>query len=120
MRIEIILPIKIVSELNLREHWTAKHRRNKKLRLRLTIAFLPFRHTITLPCCVTLTRVSVRSLDSDNLMGAFKSIRDYIADLIIPGLKMGRADADHRITWIYMQEKAAPKIYACRILIQTT
>lgn len=120
MRIEIVLPIKIVSELNLREHWTKKHARHKKLHKRIWLAFLPYRGWIELPCCITLMRVSPRSLDEDNLMGAFKTIRDYIADQIIPGLAMGRADGDPRITWIYMQEKSAPKTYACKIIIEDT
>lgn len=119
MHIEINLPIKIVSELNVREHWTKKHARHRKLKRTLSLAFLPYINTNLLPCCVTLIRVSSRALDSDNLMGAFKSIRDYIADLLIPGLAMGRADSDARIMWVYMQEKGLPKQYACRIVIET-
>lgn len=119
MRIEITLPIKLVSELNITEHWTIRSKRRRRIRLSLFLAFLPHKDTITLPCCVTLTRVSARSLDEDNLIGAFKSIRDYVADIIIPGLAMGRADVDNRINWIYMQEKGLPKEYRCKIVIQS-
>lgn len=117
MRIEVVLPIKIVSELNIQEHWTVKSKRHRKQRLSVLFAFLPHKGTITLPCCVTLIRVAPRALDSDNLMGAFKHIRDYVADVIIPGFRMGRADADPRITWLYKQEKGKTKEYACKIAI---
>lgn len=119
MRIEIVLPIKIVSELNLRENWRVKHARHKKLLNLICIAFLSQRQAITLPCIVTLIRESARSLDEDNLMGAFKSIRDYVADQIIPGRAMGQADHDKRIKWLYMQKKSLPKQHSCRIVIES-
>jgi hypothetical protein len=120
MRIEITLPIKLVSELNLREHWSKKSKRHENLRKIVTLAFLGRRRHITLPCQVTLTRVAPNALDFDNLVGAFKSMRDYVADQIIPGLAMGRADGDPRITWQYTQEKGLPKQYACKITIEST
>lgn len=119
MRIEITLPIKIVSELNLREHWTKKHRRHKRWHKLVWAALLQHRGKIILPCCVTLIREAPRALDADNLMGAFKSLRDYVADQIIPGLKMGQADHDERITWGYMQLKTLSKKYSCKIIIES-
>ena len=35
-----------------------------------------------LPCVVTLTRISARGLDDDNLQGAFKAVRDSVADAL--------------------------------------
>jgi len=61
-------------------------------------------HPGLLPCTVHLIRIG-RKLDSDNLQGAFKYIRDAIAELLVPGLATGRADDDERITWEYAQEK---------------
>lgn len=119
MAIEINLPIKLVSELNLREHWTKKSKRHEKLRKIINIAFLTHKRHITLPCCVTLTRIGPRELDYINFIGCLKSLQDYVADQIIPGLAMGRADGDPRIEWKYTQEKGLPKQYACRILIET-
>ena len=77
------------------------------------LAFNANTESIPLPCHIKLTRLSSRSLDDDNLLFAFKSIRDYIADKLIPGLQIGRADGDKRITWEYAQEtekKQAVKI----------
>jgi hypothetical protein len=59
---------------------------------------------------------------------SMKFLRDEISELMLPDLKKtyidskgkmrtlkGRADADPRITWVYMQEKSP--IYAVRIEI---
>ncbi len=35
-----------------------------------------------LPCTVTLTRISARGLDDDNLQGAFKAVRDSVASAL--------------------------------------
>lgn len=61
-------------------------------------------HSRLLPCNVRLTRIG-RRLDDDNLRGALKYIRDAIAELLVPGLAIGRADDDERINWEYNQEK---------------
>jgi len=74
------------------------------------------RPEITLPCKIVLTRVSPRSLDTDNLPCAFKWIRDAIADLIIPGLAPGRADGDELIEWVYEQEKQSQRCTKITIL----
>ena len=54
-------------------------------------------------------------MDDDNLQNALKSIRDSIADLILPGMAKGQADGDDRIQWRYDQIKGIPglmiKIY---------
>lgn len=68
-----------------------------------------------MPCRVTLTRNAPRMLDGDNLQGSFKSIRDIVADLIIPDQGAGKADNDPRIQWEYTQEKA--RIYSFTIRI---
>ena len=64
-----------------------------------------------LPCTIKLTRVAPRALDSDNLQGAFKNIRDYIANNLLPGQPIGRADNSPYLMWEYGQEKGKPKVY---------
>ena len=111
------LPIETVSESNQSEHWAKKHARHKLQRLKIGI-FWHSIGSITLPCTIRLTRISPRLLDDDNLVSAFKHIRDCIADNIFPEATLGkrkrtdihctlygRADADHRIKWEYAQEK---------------
>lgn len=108
------------SELNQRDHWAARHRRaqaqKKETHLMLALcsrqkpygsAAKPWKPT--LPCEVTLTRISPRRLDGDNLQGALKYIRDEVADWI------GVDDADDRVEWSYRQENGK---HAVRITIE--
>jgi hypothetical protein len=101
------LPIKTESEMNMSEHWGTRASRANTQKRMINLAF--HSHSpIELPCTVRLIRISQRELDGDNLQGAFKYVRDAIADNLIPGLKPGRADGDPRITWEYDQEKGKP------------
>ncbi len=50
---------------------------------------------------ILLVRCSRRALDSDNLVSAFKTLRDAIAADLAPGLAAGRADA--HFDWEYSQ-----------------
>jgi len=90
------LPIKTVTGLNAREHWTTRHRRvsNEKAMTALVIRSVP------IPCTVTMTRLSASECDDDNLQGAMKAIRDQIA-------KTAGVDDGPRgpIKWAYAQEK---------------
>ena len=122
--ITYILPLRIVSESNSREHWAKKAARHK-LQQKVVRSQVDCKG-ISLPCSITLTRLAPRSLDDDNLQMAFKWVRDELSDLILPdavpvyidkkgklkALK-GRADNDPRIAWHYAQEKS--KAYAIRI-----
>ena len=113
----LLLPIKTVSEANLREHWGKRARRAKKqreaartcLRARLScdrVALVDGRLT------VSLTRIAPRALDSDNLAGSFKAVRDGVADAL------GIDDGSPLIDWQYFQRKGQPKQYA--VLIEIT
>ena len=111
--------IKTVSEANSSEHWTKKNKRHKSQKkfIRLWSLENNIKSTI-LPCIVRLTRLAPGMLDEDdNLRMAFKWIKDFIADEILPGQAPGRADSDKRITWTYAQEKSP--IYAIRIEISS-
>lgn len=70
-----------------------------------------------LPVVVEVVRIAPRMYDYDNLVAAFKGIRDTIASLLVPGLRPGQADSNSGITWIYSQKKGAPKEYALEIII---
>lgn len=97
------------SVANNREHWAKKYRREKKQSESLLFYLKPYVGLISLPCQVILTRISPRKLDDDNLVSAFKHIRDTVADVLIPGKKRGRADDSKLIQWQYAQEKPEPK-----------
>lgn len=113
---ETVLQIRIASSANLAEHHFVKRKREKPQLFKILLALKP--QTITLPCCIVLTRIAPRELDDDdNLRYAFKSHKDKIADILIPGLAPGRADGDKRLQWKYAQEKGKPKEYAMKIQI---
>ena len=103
--IEIELPIIVVSEANRRDHWRVRARRAANQKAMIAVNC---RHIIKpLPddasATITLTRLGKRNLDSDNLAGAFKAVRDAIAELL------GVNDGSPRLNWLYGQEKYAPQ-----------
>lgn len=93
------MPLRVVSEANRRDHWRVKAKRAKDQRA-YTYAHLPAMLAgLPLPLVVTLTRVAPRKLDSDNLAGAFKAVRDGVADAL------GKDDGNAGIEWRYAQQK---------------
>lgn len=74
-------PIKTVSEANQREHWTKKNRRKLVQQKEFCVLWrnktkgLNFKF----PLMVTFTRYSCKFMDSDNLAGGFKGVRDQLA-----------------------------------------
>ena len=89
------IPIATVSESNRRDHWQVKRKRAKAQRS-MAATLVP---RFGLPCVVTLTRISPRELDDDNLRGALKAVRDGVAD------RLGVDDRDPREQWRYDQRK---------------
>lgn len=61
---------------------------------------------------VTLTRVSPRKCDGDNLQGALKHVRDQVAQ------ELGLDDGDARLTWLYQQEQRGRGHWGVRIRIE--
>lgn len=104
MSIIVRIPVLTVSESNSHEHWRHRQRRAKNQRMTTVLMLVgPFRALRPkLPCVVTLTRISPRALDDDNLRGALKHVRDGVADAL--GLK---SDRDPRVRWEYGQAKEA-------------
>lgn len=105
-----ITPLRLYSTLNQREHWAKRAKRAKNER---AWGFEATRRWPALApgarATVTITRIAPRKLDSDNLAGSAKSVRDGVAD------RLQVNDGDERITWLYGQEKGA---YAVRIVVE--
>jgi hypothetical protein len=112
----VLLPIKTLSEANLREHWGKRARRAKKqreaarmyVRARLLCAGIILNSHLT----ISLTRIAPRALDSDNLAGSLKAVRDGIADAL------GMNDGSPLLEWRYFQTKGRPREYA--VLVEIT
>lgn len=125
----LTLPIKTVSESNCSEHWAIKRKRHKQQQFFVRMLLNSSKPEITLPCKITLTRISSRLLDDDNLVSSLKYIRDEIAAYIHPEKiikckknkliyeNKGHADNDKNITWSYSQEKG---LMSVRIEIESS
>lgn len=97
--IKVLVPIRTVSELNARTHWSVRARRAKVHRTSTRWALMACGPG-QLPCKVTLTRIGRRDMDGDNLQGSLKAARDGVADWL------RASDSDPRITWVYAQRRA--------------
>jgi hypothetical protein len=106
---EFTVPIHIISEANTREHWRKSHARHKAQKYGIRITLLANKVPQRLPVIISMTRMSPRKLDSDNLQTAFKYVRDAIAEHFITGKAPGRADDDPRIEWKYSQVPSKEK-----------
>jgi hypothetical protein len=105
------------TESNAKGHWRPKAERAKKQRE----ASFFHTHAIAMNLrtrlksgalqriAVTLTRISPRELDDDNLASALKHVRDGVADAL------GVDDRDPRVTWRTAQASSGPQTRAVRI-----
>jgi hypothetical protein len=109
------IPLHTVSEANRasHEHWRKRHKRAKGQRevAKFVISTLlrirpEYGRDTTV---VTLTRIAPRKLDTDNLQGALKAVRDGVADAL------GIDDGAGKVAWAYGQEKGRAKEYAVRV-----
>ena len=109
------LPLRTVSEANVRDGWRARAKRMQEhravARMRLhgegwgdcrlcTILTRNGDGTGVPRLRVTLTRIGPKRLDDDNVRGALKGVRDGVADAL------GIDDADPRVTWRYEQTQS--------------
>ncbi len=107
----VTLPIRTVSEANMREHWGKKYAR-KRSQQRTVALFLGNKTPPPPPLEITLTRIAQKKLDSDNLAGSFKHVQDGIAAWF------GIDDGDNRLHWHYRQRPCKPREYAVEVHIE--
>lgn len=120
--INVYVPIRTVSEMNNFDHWTKKHKRHKSQKATVKLFLLPqilAKTDSILPCILTITRISPRYLDRDNLYASLKYVTDACCELLVPGLAIGRADSDKRIQIEISQEKGGVKEQGVRIQIRS-
>lgn len=93
------LPIRLVSEANVREHWAVKAKRTRAQRSAVALKVgSAIRSELAYPLRVLITRRGLRTLDTDNLARACKAVRDGVADAL------GVDDGALCVTWEYAQE----------------
>lgn len=105
----VTIPMELPSIANLRLHWRAMDRLKKQQKQAVAVAMHGTAIPV-LPVVVTLTRIGLRRLDSDNLASAFKYVRDSVAACY------GVDDGDERYTWVYQQRTG--KAYSIEIEIK--
>lgn len=112
------LPVRVVSEMNTRGHWTVRQRRFDGQKSAVTVALArsgivePIRSWVERygrVVRVDFTRYGRQLLDDDNLQGAFKACRDAVAKAF------GWDDGGHPWWWKYGQEKSGGYSIAVRI-----
>lgn len=104
MSVSVPIPgLRLVSEANAHTHWRVRQKRAKAQRNLVTLVL---RRTVTpvmmlaSPLEVTITRIAPsRGLDSDNLQGSAKHVRDAIAEIL------GVDDRDERVRWTVEQAR---------------
>ena len=109
----VTMPIRLMSEANMREHWFVKNKRKKEQQAIVQAYWISTglnQVKWTFPLKITFTRIGARKLDSDNLAGSGKAIRDQLAKLI------GVNDGDEsKVTWHYAQRIGKRGEYAVEI-----
>lgn len=133
--IDISLPIRLQSP-NIQEHWTKRHKRNKKMAQAIGYALNSHPAAQYARKClwmlypqdcedwgplapsieVSLTRFGPKVLDYDNMVYAFKPIRDCVCSWFYPELAAGQADGIEVFKFNYLQEKGK---YGIKINIRT-
>jgi hypothetical protein len=98
----ILVPVEIRSEANLRQHWRKRYERSKAQK-EAVAWFLKGKDKPVNPVSitVTITRIGGRRLDTDNLAGGAKAIRDAVAHWV------GIDDGDSRYRFVYEQRKGS-------------
>ena len=119
LSLNFFVPIKTVSELNLRQHWTKRHKRASQQKKGVALVLSQVDSEIALQLkkqalngnlIVELIRISPRKLDDDNLQASLKAVRDEITKFIFPEKSYGRGD--EMIKFEYKQKKGKAKEYA--------
>lgn len=103
--------LKLESEANAHAHHWLRVKRARAHHDAVSLHLRP-RRAPAPPAVVTITRLAPTSLDSDNLQGSAKHVRDAIAAWL------GVDDRDPRITWHVAQEKTKRGVYAVRLAVR--
>lgn len=111
--VTLVVPLRVVSAANAREHWAVRSRRVEAERLTVRGAFSAANLThppYFVRAAVTLTRLGGRRWDDDNNVSGLKGVRDEVA----AWLRVD--DGDPRVAFGYAQEPGGP----CGVRIELT
>lgn len=110
--IDVAIPdLRLVSEANAHEHFWKRTKRANEHHAAVEAALQAWGpKPTTYPLLVIITRYAPAKLDSDNLQGSAKHVRDAVAEWL------GIDDKCDAVLWFVAQVQQ-PKTYACRIYI---
>jgi len=114
-RVTVEMPVRVVSEQNTRGHWRVGHARAASQKQAVTFLLKDAREHVDKKFVqrVTFQRCGGRKLDSDNLVGAFKHVRDAVA------VWLGADDGpDGGIAWIVDQNQDTQSAVGIRITFE--
>ena len=114
----VTFPGKILSPNKLK-HWGTRSRQNKKFEKIILFEYRSQKPNLQIPATIELTRIAPREYDQDNLVAAFKGIRDSISQLFFPDSPRGVGDNHPELNWKYSQRRGLPKEYKIEIEIST-
>lgn len=114
MTIEFFVPVKTVSEMNVREHWRKRYERARDQRwlTRITADAACHKSQVWLPVAITMTRVGGKHMDDDNLRSATKAVRDGLADWL------GINDGGNDVRWGYSEEPGGRTSSGVRVTVE--
>ena len=98
------IPVKIISVANARLNRFALAAMNKSHRAITKNTLAGLAYPPNAPLTIVLTRIGAKALDTDNLAGGFKAVRDGVADWL------GVDDGSPLLDWQY-QQRSGSKYY---------
>jgi hypothetical protein len=112
----LTMPLRTVSEQNVRQHWSVRNRRKVKQQEEVMVEWRNKAglQKFKLPCRVTFTRYSVKLMDTDAIVSSFKGVRDMVAALL--NVDDG---PESPVEWHYLQEKIAKREHGIKIEVQS-
>lgn len=116
--VDFDFPFRTRPHLNPRgTNWCVTHRKKLAEREALYFAWIAAGRPVPpVPATITFVRIAPRPLDEgDNLPSAFKAMRDELAK------RLGvNDDRTAPVTWLYAQERGAPRYYGVRVEMRGT
>lgn len=94
----------LVAEVNARENHFKTARRAASQKRTTVLCAKAFLGAVAFPVDVTIVRIGPRPLDSDNLAGSAKHVRDGIAEWL--GVDDGVSERDGRVRWLCEQQRS--------------
>jgi hypothetical protein len=107
--------LRLIAELNRREHHMATHRRSRSQKsiVRAALGGVRLREWVTPPLVVTMVRTGPKKMDKgDNLQSSCKWVRDQIAE------ELGVNDGSDEVAWLVEGKVGGVGVYAVGIRIE--